>query len=90
MRDFKRILSIVLLLCMTVMYAVGEAPAEDPASVTYLDLGSKKMKLSQIENILDQYPNLEKVDMFATPVGVNGVEELEPIQLENSASETGM
>lgn len=76
----KHALSLLLaaLLCLlSLSSALGEAGAEDPAQVTYLDLGTKYQKLSAVEKILDQYPNLEKVDMFGTPVGYKAVEELE-------------
>ena len=57
---------------------LGEtAGEEDPRTVTYLDLGEKFRRLSEVEQILDGYPNLEKVDMFGTPVGWKSVEELE-------------
>ena len=71
-------LLLAALLCLlSLSSALGEAGAEDPAQVTYLDLGTKYQKLSAVEKILDQYPNLEKVDMFGTPVGYKAVEELE-------------
>ena len=73
----KRILIVLAMLFSCLIVAVAAEDAEDPASVTYLDLGPKWMSVERIEEILDQYPNLEKVDMFGTPVGGKSVEELE-------------
>ena len=76
MRMIRLNLCIILLLSiLTVGLAFGEA--EDPYSVTYLDLGTRWMGIEKVESILDQYPNLEKVDMFGTPVGWKNVERLE-------------
>jgi len=61
----------------SVATAEEETVDPDPALVTYLDLGTKYQKLSAVEKILDQYPNLEKVDMFGTPVNYKAVAELE-------------
>ncbi len=76
-----RLLPLFLFLCLvfpTLADSVQEETVDpDPALVTYLDLGEKYMKLSAVEKILDGYPNLKKVDMFATPVGYKAVEELE-------------
>ena len=69
---WRLFLFVPVLCCLFVLSA-----AEDPASVTYLDLGTKYMSLERVEQILDQYPNLEKVDMFSTPVGWKSVEQLE-------------
>ena len=68
------LLSLVLFLLLPA-FSLTET-TEDPASVTYLDLGSGYMKLAKIEQILDAYPNLEKVDMFGTPVGPQSIAEL--------------
>ncbi len=78
----KRLIAYVLLFCLLfslfqVSLAEEESVEPDPATVTYLDLGTKFQKLSAVEKILDQYPNLQKVDMFGTPVNYKGVEELE-------------
>ncbi len=78
---FKRLLSFVLaVLCCLLPLSPAlceEAAEQDPAQVTYLDLGPKYKKLSEVEKLLDGYPNLEKVDMFGTPVGWKSVAELE-------------
>ena len=71
-------LMAVLFCCLLLPLAGAEESIEpDPATVTYVDLGPKKLKLSQVKKTLDQYPNLEKVDMFATPVDYKAVDELE-------------
>lgn len=78
---FKRLLSFALaVLCCLLPLSPAlceEAAGQDPAQVTYLDLGPKYKKLSEVEKLLDGYPNLEKVDMFGTPVGWKSVAELE-------------
>lgn len=76
---WSRLLALGLLLALLCpLSALGEESVEpDPATITYLDLGSKKQKLSQVKKILDGYPNLTRVDMFATPVNYKAVEELE-------------
>ena len=78
---YTRLLSLVsalvLLLSLPFSVPAEETVDPDPATVTYLDLGDKFMKLSQVEEILDGYPNLRKVDMFGTPVNYKSVAELE-------------
>ncbi len=68
---------LAFLSCCMLCFSLAEEPPQDPASVTYLDLGSAYIKLSAVEQTLDLYPNLQKVDMFGTPVGWKQVEELE-------------
>ena len=79
-RLFALALFLFLLPCAgfaDVLADEEESIEPDPALITYLDLGEKKMKLSEVEAILDRYPNLKKVDMFATPVNYRQVDELE-------------
>ncbi len=71
------LLTLILLCCPLFFAAAPAEEAEDPAAVTYLDLGTKNRKLSEVMKLLDQYPNLQKVDMFGTPVGYKNVEQLE-------------
>ena len=78
----RRLISWLLLVFLSFSLASAAIAEEetvdpDPALVTYLDLGTKYQKLSAVEKILDQYPNLEKVDMFGTPVNYKAVAELE-------------
>ena len=78
----RRLISWLLLYFLSFSLASAAIAEEetvdpDPALVTYLDLGTKYQKLSAVEKILDQYPNLEKVDMFGTPVNYKAVAELE-------------
>ena len=69
MRDIKRILSVMLLLCLFGGFAAAET-AEDPASVTSLDFGPNWLKIDYIMSEIEKYPNLERVDMYGTPVGI--------------------
>ena len=56
--------------------SVGEAAMADPLTVTYLDFGSGYTDLNVIIKTLEKYPNLEKVDMFGTPVWGGHIEDL--------------
>lgn len=69
MRTISGILSVMLLLCLFCGFAAAET-AEDPASVTTLDFGRRNLEISYIISEIEKYPNLEKVNMFATPVGI--------------------
>ena len=73
----KRIIAAALAWCCLWVLMPALAEEENDLSVTYVNLGEKHRPLSDVERILDQYPNLEKVDMFGTPVGWKSVEELE-------------
>ena len=73
---FRRIMT-VLLACLLALPAAWTAAGEaDPSEVTYLDLGNRYIDFSQILILLEKYPKLEKVDMFATPVWAGQIEEL--------------
>ena len=65
MRTIKRILSVLLLLCLFCGFAAAET-AEDPESVTTLDFGRRNLEISYIVSEIEKYPNLERVDMYAT------------------------
>lgn len=65
----KRILSAMLLLCLFCGFAAAET-TEDPASVTTLDFGRRNYEISYIISEIEKYPNLERVNMYATPVGI--------------------
>ena len=69
MRTIKKILSVLLLLCLFCGFAAAET-AEDPESVTTLDFGRRNLEISYIVSEIEKYPNLERVDMYATPVGI--------------------
>ena len=69
MRTIKRILSVLLLLCLFCGFAAAET-AEDPESVTSLDFGRRNLEISYIVSEIEKYPNLERVDMYGTPVGI--------------------
>ena len=69
MRTTKRILSAMLLLCLFCGFAAAET-TEDPASVTTLDFGRRNYEISYIISEIEKYPNLERVNMYATPVGI--------------------
>ena len=56
--------------------SVGEAAMADPLTVTYLDFGTGYTDLNVIIKTLEKYPNLEKVDMFGTPVWGGHIEDL--------------
>ena len=75
MRKLRRILSVMLLLCLFGGFAVAET-AEDPESVTYLDYGARWVDIGALIRELEKYPNLEKVDMFGTPVGIDNINKL--------------
>jgi len=53
------------------------AEGMDSAAVEWLDLGARYRTVDQVIAILDRYPNLRAVNMFATPVGYRSVEKLE-------------
>ena len=63
-----------LLLCL-VLAAPCAAADKDPASVTELKL-RQKMSYSDVKELLSQYPNLEKVDMYATHLTASQADEL--------------
>ena len=70
MRNIKRFLSVMLLLCLFGGFAAAET-AKDPASVTYLDFGARWIhNMDYIIGEIEKYPNLERVDMYGTPVGI--------------------
>ncbi len=69
MRNIRRILSVTLLLCLLCGFAAAET-AEDPASVTSLDFGGRWLDINYIMDEIAKYPNLERVDMYGTPVGI--------------------
>ena len=56
--------------------SVGEAAMADPLTVTCLDFGTGYTDLNVIIKTLEKYPNLEKVDMFGTPVWRGNIEDL--------------
>jgi hypothetical protein len=57
------------LLCLLCGFAAAET-AEDPASVTSLDFGGRWLDINYIMDEIAKYPNLERVDMYGTPVGI--------------------
>ncbi len=69
--------ALLLMLWPLLPGFAEETPVPDPASVTVVDLGEGYRKLSQVMEILDQYPNLQHADMFGTPVGLRQVAQLE-------------
>ena len=69
MSKIRKILSVMLLLCLLGGFAAAET-AEDPASVTSLDFGTQWLDINYIIGEIEKYPNLEKVDMYGTPVGI--------------------
>ena len=69
MRTIKRILSVLLLLSLFCGFSAAET-AEDPESVTTLDFGRRNLEISYIVSEIEKYPNLERVDMYGTPVGI--------------------
>ena len=69
MRKIRKMLSLMLLVCLFCGLAFAET-AEDPASVTRLDFENKWLKIEDIIAEIEKYPNLERVDMFGTPVGI--------------------
>ena len=76
----KRLMTWILLVCLLATAAAAGAEqeaAEDKSAVTYLDLGDRKMNFQKVIATLEQYPNLERVDMFGTPVGAKQISELE-------------
>ena len=71
----KRI--VCLLLCLAVLASFAAAEEEtDYASVTRLNLGQQRMSYGAVKSLLEQYPNLEKVDMYATPLTGTQADEL--------------
>lgn len=66
---FKRMLSVMLLLCLLCGFAAAET-AEDPATVTRLDFENRWLKIDDIISEIEKYPNLKQVDMYGTPVGI--------------------
>ena len=75
MRIVKRILSVMLLLCLISGFAGAEAP-EDPDSVTVLDYGDKWHPFPSIVAEIEKHPNLERVIMYGTPVGIVNIGKL--------------
>ena len=71
-----RFLILLLAFVLIMLPAAAEETAEDPYSVTYLDLGNKYISFPDILTILNRYPGLRKVDMFGTPVWAGQIEEL--------------
>ena len=69
MRFFRKLFSCLLLLCLCCGFAAAET-AEDPYSVTSLDFGNRWLNIDYIIGEIEKYPNLERVDMFGTPVGI--------------------
>ena len=69
MCTIKRILSVLLLLSLFCGFSAAET-AEDPESVTTLDFGRRNLEISYIVSEIEKYPNLERVDMYGTPVGI--------------------
>ena len=61
----KRIICLLLCLAAAVTFAAAE---EDPASVTYLNPGQKRLSWAEVKALPERYPNLKKVRMFATPL----------------------
>ena len=72
----KRILCLLLAAALFLPACAFAEEDPDPETVTYLDFGDKKMQYKKVLEILDQYPNLEKVDMFGTVVDLKKVNEL--------------
>ena len=77
-RTAAALLALLLLMMSCVVYAEKGKETED-ASITYLDLGNKWQQYSKIKEKLARYPNLQKVDMFGTPVNWKQVAELEKL-----------
>lgn len=75
MRNIRRILSVVLLMCLCAGPAAAET-AEDPASVTTLDFGARYVDIGYVISEIEKYPNLERVDMYGTPVGIGNTGKL--------------
>lgn len=74
-----RRIAIILLALILLIPACAAAEKEeetDYASVTYLDLGERQQAYGKIKEILAKYPNLQKVDMFGTPINGRQAEEL--------------
>lgn len=75
---FRRI-AVLLLACLLILppgAAATEETTEDPSEVTYLDFGNRYIDYKKILARLEEYPNLKKADMFATPVWARQIEEL--------------
>ena len=80
----RKLLCALMLVC--VLCLAGAALAEDmvyfgdyavPADATAIDLGDVKVKdFAAFEAFLDQLPNLQRVDMFATEVKKDRINEL--------------
>ena len=74
---FRRIMTVLLACLLLALPSAVTAEGEtDPSEVTYLDLGNRYIDFNQILIMLEKYPKLEKVDMFATPVWAGQIEEL--------------
>ena len=77
---FRRIMIMLTALLLAAACAAAEEAAEtDYASVTYLDLGERQQAYGKIKQTLEQYPNLQKVDMYGTPITARQAEELEQL-----------
>ena len=77
---FRRIAIILTALLLMMAWAAAEEAEEtDYASVTYLDFGERQQAYGKIKQKLEQYPNLQKVDMFGTPITARQAEELEQL-----------
>ncbi len=77
----RRIAAILLALMLlaAACAAAEETEETDYSAVTYLDLGPKQQAFGKIKQTLEKYPNLEKVDMFGTPITEKQAEELEQL-----------
>jgi len=66
----------VVCLFFCLLLVTADAAAEkDPASVKELKL-RQRMKYNEIKDLLPQYPNLEKVEMYNSPVTPSQADEL--------------
>ena len=66
----------VLCLALCLLLAAGCAAAEkDPASVPELKLW-EKMRFDDVKELLSQYPNLKKAEMYATHLSASQADEL--------------
>lgn len=73
------------MLLVTVLLLVGAVACAETVTVrdfsadsdsTWIDLGETRLKMAELTELLDQFPKLEKCDMFATPVTKGNIEML--------------
>ena len=78
MKTRKIACALLAVLLFAFQWAAVSAETEEK-NETYLNLDGQRLNYKQVKAKLEQYPNLEKVDMYDTPVSRTQAEELESL-----------